>query len=117
MFQERLNELREAVPGTMAVCLAAGDGISIESVGGDKIDLEVLVAELVSMARGMESDQRALGLGETARFEVVSERYSLILTRVSEGYYMLMVIEAGRPIGRARFEMRRASPAFEEDLV
>ena len=116
MFQDRLNRLRSAVPGVQAVCLVAGDGISIASVGGDGLDLEVLSAETVAMARGISSEQRALGLGETLRFEVAAERSTLILNRVREGYYLLLVMEAGRPPGRARFELLRASLSFADEL-
>lgn len=116
MFQDRLNELRSAVPGVQAVSLVAGDGISIASVGGEDLDLEVLSAETVAMARGISSEQRALGLGEALRFEVAAENSTLILTRVREGYYLLLALEADRPAGRARFELVRAALHFADDL-
>lgn len=117
VFRDRLNELRSAMPGVEAACLVAGDGISIESVGGDELDLEVLAAEAVAMARGISSEQRALGLGETQRFEVATERYTLLLTRIRAGYYLLLVLDPRQPSGRARFEMRRVSPGFADDLA
>jgi predicted regulator of Ras-like GTPase activity (Roadblock/LC7/MglB family) len=117
VFAQRLNDLRGAVSGALAACLAAGDGISIESVGGEDLDLEVLAAEMVSMAQGIGTEQRGLRIGETTRFEVVTEAYALVLTRVREGYYLLLVVEAGHPLGRARFEMRRAALDFQDDLI
>lgn len=112
-----MNDLRSSVPGVQAACLLAGDGISIETVGGDGLDLEVLAAETVAMARGISSEQRALGLGEALRFEVATEFSTLILVRVLEGYYLLLVLKAGEPSGRARFEVQRASPTFADDLA
>lgn len=97
--------------------LVAGDGISIESVGGDGLDLEVLAAESVSMARGVSSEERALGIGRAERFEIMTELFTLILTRIREGYYLLLIVQAGHPLGRARFEMRRAAPRFVRDLI
>lgn len=117
MFRQRLNDLREAVSGARAVCLAAGDGIAIESVGGEGLDLEVLAAEMVSMARSIATEQRGLEIGEALRFEVVTDAYALILTRVRESYYLLLVVEAGHPLGRARFEIQRATLSFLDDLV
>ena len=116
MFQDRLNELRSSVPEVQAVCLVAGDGIAIDSAGGEDLDLEVLAAETVSMARGISSEERALGLGETLRFEVETENSTLILGRVREGYYLLLVLEAGQAPGRARYEMRRTSTRVAADL-
>lgn len=117
MFRQRLDDLREAIPGTRLVCLAAADGITVETVGDDDLDVEVLAAELVSMARGIGSEQRALAVGETERLEIATDRYGVILTRVRNGYYLLLAVEAGKPLGKARFEMRRAALGFEADLV
>lgn len=117
MFHERLTSLREVVPGAQAVCLAASDGIAVEMTASDSVDVEVLAAEMVAMAQGIASEQRALGVGMTDRLEVATEVYSVILQRLREDYYLLLVVDAGVPVGRARFELRRAAPAFEEDLV
>ncbi|MCZ6507945.1 MAG: hypothetical protein O7A04_07860 [Acidobacteria bacterium] len=117
MFRQRLNDLREAVSGARAACLAAGDGIVIDSVGGEGLDLEVLAAEMTSMAKGIGAEQRGLQIGEALRFEIVTDAYGVILTRVGESYYLLLVVEAGHPLGRARFEMRRAALDFQDDLV
>ena len=117
MFRQRLNDLRGAVSGARAVCLAAGDGIAIDSVGGEDLDLEVLAAEMVSMATGIGTEQRGLQIGDASRLEVATDAYAVILTRVRESYYLLLVVEAGHPLGRARFEMRRAALDFQDDLV
>ncbi len=116
MFQERMNEIRRVVPGTRAVCLAAGDGISVEMVGGESLDLEILAAEFVSMAKGIASEQRGLEVGEAARFEIETDEYAVLLRRLRGDYYLMLVVEAGRPLGRARFELLRAASGFEDDL-
>ncbi len=117
MFQERLNELRQQVPGALAVCLVASDGIAVESVGGDTLDLEVLAAELAAMARGVSSEQRGLGIGDADRFEVATEDYAILLSRLRAGYYLMIVSDSSGQPGRARFEARRSALAFEDELI
>jgi predicted regulator of Ras-like GTPase activity (Roadblock/LC7/MglB family) len=112
-----LNDIRQVVPGTRAVCLAAGDGISVEMVGGEDLDLEILAAEFVSMAKGISNVQRGLAVGETARLEIQTDQYAVLLRRLLGDYYLLLVVEAGKPLGRARFELHRAAAGFEEDLA
>ena len=41
----------------------------------------------------------------------------MMLGRVAPGYYLMLVLAHGRSFGRARFELRRAPLAFEEDLL
>lgn len=117
MFRERLNELRAQVPGAEAVCLVAGDGIAVETVGGDGLDLEVLAAELVAMARSISSEQRGLDVGEAERFEFETDRYSVLVIRMQADYYLLIVSEAGQLPGKARFAARRSALSFEDELV
>ncbi len=117
MFQERLNEIRRVVPGTRAVCQAAGDGIPVEMVGDESRDVEILAAEFVSMAKGIASEQRGLEVGEAVRLEVQTDEYAVILRRLRGDYYLLLVVELGKPLGRARFELHRAASGFEKDLA
>lgn len=117
MFRERLTEIRRVVAGARVVCLAAGDGIAVETVGGEDLDVEVLVAEFVAMAKGVASEQRAIGVGETVRLEIETKEWVVILHRLRGDYYLVLALEAGQPVGRARFELQRAAPRFENELA
>ena len=117
MFRQRLSDLLAAVPGARAACLVAGDGIAVDSVGGDDLDLEVLAAETVAMAKSIANEQRGLEIGGAQRFEVLADACAFILSRLQEDYYLLLVVDSGPSLARARFEVRRASPTFERDLI
>ncbi len=117
MFRERLNDLRRQVPEAEAVCLVAEDGIAVESVGGDDLDLEVLAAELVAMARAVSSEQRGLGIGEAARLELDTPKYGVLLNQLQAGYYLIVVTAPGAFAGKTRFEARRAALTFEDELI
>jgi predicted regulator of Ras-like GTPase activity (Roadblock/LC7/MglB family) len=105
MFETRLQNLLEQINGALAVSLVDRDGIPVESAGGsDGLDLEALAAE------------RELDVGEVRQFSVTTERFTILVSALDKGYYLLMVLGDRGIYGKARFELRRALLEFEQDL-
>jgi predicted regulator of Ras-like GTPase activity (Roadblock/LC7/MglB family) len=117
VFLERLSAVADRAGGAIAVSLVADDGIPIESVNtSPDLDLEAAAAELVSMARAISQEQRELDAGGLRQLSVVGDRSTFLLSRLAERYWLLAVLSPDASLGRARFELRRAELAFEDDL-
>lgn len=117
MFLERLSEVSARIDGAIAVSLVASDGIPVESVSESRdLDLESASAELVALARSVAREQRELSVGDLEQFTVSGERISFVLGRIGHGYWLLIALRPEAPLGRARFELKRAALMFEEDL-
>jgi predicted regulator of Ras-like GTPase activity (Roadblock/LC7/MglB family) len=116
-FEERLEELRSRVEGTQAVCIVADDGILVESAGGEDVDLEAIAAEVVTQVRNLGDAQRGLGVGPVREMAFRTERYTILLGSLPEGHYLVMVLSADVPQGRARFEVRRAPLVLEDEWL
>ncbi len=117
MFAERLKRLYDRLDGALAVSLVARDGIPVESFSSAELDIEALTAELLAQARAISDDHRELEVGPVRQFAVTTDKYSLMLGSLTDDYYLLLVLGAGGSVGRARYELRRASLDFEDDLV
>jgi predicted regulator of Ras-like GTPase activity (Roadblock/LC7/MglB family) len=118
MFLERLNEVSARMTGAVAVSLVASDGIAVESVSARRdLDLESAAAELVAMARSIAREQRELSVGELQQFTVSGRELTFLLSRLGGGYWLLAALAPEASLGRARFEMKRASLLFEDDLA
>jgi predicted regulator of Ras-like GTPase activity (Roadblock/LC7/MglB family) len=114
MFDSRLRELLQRVEGACAVSLVASDGISVQSVvDGPGPDLEVLAGELLSQV-GRVSD---LSVGKVDQFVIAADAYTVMLGRLTDSYFLMLVLGEEGNFGRARFELRRAPLEFERDLV
>lgn len=117
MFLDRLALIRDRIDGALALSLIDKDGIQVESVSGDSgLDLDLLAAELITQARSIADDHRELGVGEVQQFSVATDRFTLMVSSVAKGYYLLLVLEKRGSFGRARFELRRARLLLEDDL-
>lgn len=117
MFVERLNKISDRIPGAVALSLVAGDGLPVESVNADPdLDLEALAAELINQVRAITDDHRELAVGEVQQFTVTTDQLTLMVSSVSDNYYLLLVLAPNGLHGRARFELKRARLLLEEDL-
>ena len=117
MFADRLESVSQKIEGTLALSLVAKDGIPVESVSRDpSLDLDLLAAELMSQIRAVSHNHQELSVGKVRHFSVTTDRFILMITALTEDYFLLLVLETGSNAGRARFELRRSVMLFEEDL-
>ena len=118
MFTERLQRVADRIDGSLALSLVETEGIPVESTSKDSsLDLELLAAELMSQVRAVAQNHQELSIGEVKHFSVTTDRYTFMVGALTEVYYLLLVLEAGASLGRARFELRRSVLLFEEDLI
>ena len=55
--------------------------------------------------------------GQIRELTVVSEGNRIVLSRVSRGYYLLLLLGAGGIVGQGRYELAKAAAALEKELV
>lgn len=118
MFIERLSEISNRIDGALALSLVAEDGITVESVSSSpELELDLLTAELITQVKAIAENHRDLAAGEVSQLTVATERMTLMVSSVSDSYYLVLVLAGDGNHGRARFELRRARLALEGDLA
>jgi len=117
MFLERLSEISDRIGGVRALSLVASDGIAVESMSsGDDLDLEAVAAELMNQVQSIGESHRDLDLGQVLNFSVSTGEMTLMVSSLSDNYYLLLVLGPEGSYGRARFELRRARLLFANEL-
>jgi predicted regulator of Ras-like GTPase activity (Roadblock/LC7/MglB family) len=114
MFEERLRGLVQRVAGARAAALVASDGISVESYAPEPgLDLELLAAELPSHVARMSD----LSMGRVEQLAIAADAHTVLLGRLTDGYFLMLVLGERGNFGRARFELKRAPLEFARDLL
>lgn len=117
MYLERLSAVSRRIDGAVALTLVAADGIPIESLSSaPDLDLEAVTAELVAQARTISHQQKELAVGEVRQLTVASERMTFLLSSLGRGFWLLAALLPEANLGRARFELKRATLLFDNDL-
>ena len=117
MINDRLKNLSSRIEGVRALALVARDGMLVDSLAphGD-LDLEALAAELMTQVRAISQNQQELSVGGVSHLNVTTDRFVMMVSAISEEYFLLVVLDQGANAGRARFELRRARLDFENEL-
>jgi predicted regulator of Ras-like GTPase activity (Roadblock/LC7/MglB family) len=122
-FGKQFAEIAERLPGLVALGLVAADGLLVEKHGlvekqsGGNLDFEALGAEVVAQAQGLSDERRGLDLGELRQWTLVTDRFVVLLNRLDKESLLVAVLEPDAPLGRARYELRRARLLFEDVLA
>ena len=117
MFRDVLTGMRDRVEGALAVSLIGLDGISVETIGGRDIPLDVLGAEFGSFVKSIRHANTELNTGEVLQFSLVTEKYITFLSEVTEEYYILLVLTPDGNYGRARYELSKAKLLLRDELI
>jgi predicted regulator of Ras-like GTPase activity (Roadblock/LC7/MglB family) len=105
MFDEAVRDLLQRCPGSRGAAIVAPDGIPVV-VEPPMFEMETLGAELANIVKDMESSAEELHHGKLQQFTMDAENAQILLTTMTEGYFLLMVLESDAVIGRARFACR-----------
>jgi predicted regulator of Ras-like GTPase activity (Roadblock/LC7/MglB family) len=118
VFQDALRRIAERVEGTRAVSLVGVDGIPIDSYGElETLSIESLSAEMGAFVKAAQSPHSALEPAPVQQMSIVTDRSITILSRVTEEYYLLLLLRRDGNFGRGRFELRKAALALEKELL
>lgn len=118
VFQDTLRRIAERVEGTQAVSLVGMDGIPIDSyraVEGPSI--ETVAAELGAFVKAVQGPHTAMDSVPVQQLAVVTDRSIAILSRVTEEYYLLLLLSREGNFGRGRFELKKAALSLEKELL
>jgi predicted regulator of Ras-like GTPase activity (Roadblock/LC7/MglB family) len=118
VFQDTLRRIAERVEGTRAVSLVGTDGIAIDSyVSSEGLPMESLAAESGSLVKAARAARALAEHGPIQQLTVASDRAATILCRVTDEYYLVLLLARDGNFGRGRFELRKAAVALEKELL
>jgi predicted regulator of Ras-like GTPase activity (Roadblock/LC7/MglB family) len=107
-FGETLIDVRNC-PGVLATAISDRDGIAVESWGSTRAEVEEAVAELSNFLREVGQANRELQLGSLEQLAVTGDRRMVLLTAITDEYFLMTVVDRAGNAGRARFASRVAA--------
>jgi predicted regulator of Ras-like GTPase activity (Roadblock/LC7/MglB family) len=114
-FAEKVAELQSCA-GVMMTSIADKDGIQVQSWGGERRELEEIVAEYSTFLHEVTTANRELALGELDQVVVAAQRRLVIVTAITTEYFLLTVVDRNGNTGRARFASRLAAHRLKEEF-
>jgi len=116
-FSDILKEAVDKVDGAVAAMILASDGIPVQEYVTEKlIDLTGLGAEASAMIRDVGYAAENLGLGQAREFSIVSDTCGIIMRKITEEYYLSLVIKPEGNYGKGRYVLKTMIPRIEHEF-
>ncbi len=115
-FETTVAAIIEQCPGALSGAIVDPDGIPVVNVP-ERGALEEVGAEFSTILRNVSEAERELHHGELVQFTVHAREADLVLTLIGGGYFLLLHLETGGHVGKARFLSRLAAVRLYSEFV
>lgn len=114
------DSLRDVIGGleeSWGIAIIGMDGILVEEQKKQgELDLQTLGAELCGLLKSADSVAGSIGAGGIIEIVTTAENYCVILRRVTDEYFMVLVIHPDGNLGKGRYLLRRAGSQVRSEL-
>jgi predicted regulator of Ras-like GTPase activity (Roadblock/LC7/MglB family) len=119
-FAETLNHITERIEGCAAAIILGIDGIAIERQIKDVdplLDIDLIATEFTTLVRRNMRTAADAEMGEVREMVFVTDLLTLVLRPITPEYFLMLALNPGGNVGRARFELRKAQLAMETEFT
>ncbi len=110
-FSDILQEVVTGTEGALGAFIVGLDGIPVEeySLNGE-MDLQSMTVEYSSLLKEIEKGSQAARLGSTKEVTVIADKAMIMLRRLNEEYFFVLIIKPEGNFGKGRFLVRMSVP-------
>lgn len=117
-FEEHLEALVNRLDGCQAAMVTGFDGIRVASAlrDGAEIDLDLLGAETAGVFTELRRSGFSEQTGQADSLSVRARESTVLLRRITDDYYVALILSPSVPEGKGWFHLTLAWPALEREL-
>jgi predicted regulator of Ras-like GTPase activity (Roadblock/LC7/MglB family) len=116
-FADILKEVVHGTEGALGALIVGLDGIPVEEyVLNREIDLQSMTVEYSALLKEIEKGSQAAQLGTTREVTVVAEKAMIMLRRLNEEYFFVLIIKPEGNFGKGRFLLRMSVPKLLKEF-
>ncbi len=119
-FADTLETLARRIEGCVAVMILGTDGIPIErhvQQMNQSLDIDMIATEFTTLVRRSMRTAVDTELGELREMLLGTDAMMFLVRPITSDYFLLLALNRGGNIGRARFELRKAQLAMEIEFA
>lgn len=116
-FSDILKEVVHGTEGALGALIVGLDGISVEEYTVDnEIDLQSMTVEYSALLKEIEKGSQAVHLGTTKEVTVIAEKAMIMLRRLTDEYFFVLIIKPDGNFGKGRFLLRMSAPRLLKEF-
>ncbi len=116
-FSDILKDVVNGTEGALGALVVGLDGIPVDeySVGGE-MDLQSMTVEYSALLKEIEKGSQAAQLGTTKEVTVMADKALIMLRRLTEEYFLVLIIRPDGNFGKGRFLLRMSVPKLLKEF-
>jgi predicted regulator of Ras-like GTPase activity (Roadblock/LC7/MglB family) len=119
-FIGTLTQMVDRIEGCAAGAILGVDGILIERYVHElapALDIDVLATEFTTLLRRSMRTASDTELGDLREMLLATDQMTFLVRPITSEYFLLLALNPGGNVGRARFELRKAQLALEIEFA
>jgi predicted regulator of Ras-like GTPase activity (Roadblock/LC7/MglB family) len=110
-FSGILKEVVDNTEGALGALIVGLDGIPVEQYStNSEMDIQSMTVEYSSLLKEIEKGSQSAHLGSTKEVTVVTDNAMIMLRRLTEEYFFVLIIRPEGNFGKGRFLLRMSVP-------
>jgi predicted regulator of Ras-like GTPase activity (Roadblock/LC7/MglB family) len=116
-FSDVLKNVVNGTEGALGALIVGLDGIPVEeySVSSD-MDLQSMTVEYSALLKEIEKGSQAAHLGSTNEVTVIADKAMIMLRRLNDEYFFVLIIRPEGNFGKGRFLLRMSVPRLLKEF-
>jgi predicted regulator of Ras-like GTPase activity (Roadblock/LC7/MglB family) len=116
-FSDILQEVVHGTEGALGAVIVGLDGIPVEEYSvGDEMDIQSMTVEYSSLLKEIEKGSQAAQMGSTREVTVIADKAMIMLRRLNEEYFFVLIIKPDGNFGKGRFLLRMSAPKLLKEF-
>lgn len=116
-FSEILKDVVTKVDGSTGIFIIASDGIPVEGyIKENTVDESALSAELSAVLKTLHFAVENLQFGNVKEFVISTEKYHIVVRKITSEYYLVLLMNIQGNIGKGRFLLKITAPKIEKEI-
>jgi predicted regulator of Ras-like GTPase activity (Roadblock/LC7/MglB family) len=116
-FSDILKQVVNGTEGALGALVVGLDGISVEEFSvSSEIDLQSMTVEYSSLLKEIEKGSQTADMGSTKEVTVIADKAMIMLRRLNNEYFFVLVMKPEGNFGKGRFLLRMSVPKLLKEF-
>ena len=116
-FSDILKQVVNGTDGALGALIVGLDGIPVEEYSVSReMDLQSMTIEYSSLLKEIEKGSQVADMGSTKEVTVIAEKAMIMLRRLNDEYFFVLILKPEGNFGKGRFLLRMSVPKLLKEF-
>lgn len=116
-FFDIMKEVVNGTEGALGALIVGLDGIPVEEYSVSKdMDIQAMTVEYSALLKEIEKGSQMAQMGTTKEVTVIAEKAVIMLRRLNDEYFIVLIIKPDGNFGKGRFLLRMSAPKLLKEF-